>query len=148
MRPIERRTALRLGLLASLGAVGARSVVGEPIDGKGNDVCPCFVDIDGAVLHDDETIEVSGPCWVTSPPETLTVHVHVRGDRGARPTGDDTFSCGGSEDDEATFAVPATIRGENRFDEGDHVTIDATVHVRPDDDPHIVSRWNWSGGLG
>ena len=52
---------------ATLSVVGVQSVVAESHDGKGNDVCPCFFDIDEVELTGDETLSVSGPCRVLNP---------------------------------------------------------------------------------
>jgi hypothetical protein len=145
---MHRGTVLRLGVPAALGVVGVRAALAEPIDGKGNDVCPCFVDISGARLAGDETIVVSGPCWVATPPETLTVRVHVRGARDARAVGASTGACEGREGDPDHFSVAATSRGRKQFAAGDDVVVvDATAHIRPEDDPDIVARWQWAGAL-
>ena len=148
MTLVNRRATLRLGIPATAAVLGVQSVSAEPIDGKGNDVCPCFFDIDAAELHDD-TISVSGPCAVATPPEAVTVHVQVRGDRGARAIGRTTFTCGGDEPTEAreTFTVAARIRGMDRFTPGGTVQVHAAVHITPESKPAISGRWIWSGEL-
>ena len=144
MNPIKRRKALRLGVPLIVGAIGVSPVAAEPIDGKGNDVCPCFFGIDDADLKDDGTIEVSGPCEVKTPPEEVTVQVKVSGQRGARAIGSETFIC---DTDTDSFSVAALVRGVNRFEEDREVTIHAKVHINPEDDPAITGRWRWTGDL-
>jgi hypothetical protein len=149
MNLLNRRATLRLGIPATAAVLGVQRVSAEPIDGKGNDVCPCFFDIDAAELNDDDTISVSGPCAVANPPEAVTVHVQVRGDRGARPTGRTTFTCECGEPTEAreVFTVAARIRGTNRFTPGETVQVHAAVHITPESTPAISGRWTWSGAL-
>jgi hypothetical protein len=150
MRPINRRRVLHLGVPAALAVAGVRPVVAEPLDGKGNDVCPCFFGIETAALVGDGTVEVSGHCGVANPPEDVTVHVQVRGDRGARASGSATFECTGAESDGSTdaFSVAAAIRGVNRFESGDDVRIDARAHINPDDGPALgAGKWSWNGSL-
>lgn len=149
---LTRRTVLRLGVPGAFAIAGVRPAVAEPIDGKGNDVCPCFIDITGATLSGDETIEVSGPCAVANPPEEVTVHVRVRGSTGARAVGAATFDCTAREDGDTettrdTFSVSAPVRGKSRFGTDKDVTIHATAHIRPDREAHIVFRWSWEGVL-
>ena len=147
MTPVDRRAVLRLGIPAALAALGVQPVTAEPIDGKGNDVCPCFFGVDEAALAGDGTIEVSGPCAVADPPETVTVDVRVSGDRGARAVGATSFDCTGGPDDEDRFSVSASIRGRDRFDTRDLVTVHARVRIDPDEAPTVVGKWNWSGNL-
>ncbi|MDX1747530.1 MAG: hypothetical protein R3324_16470 [Halobacteriales archaeon] len=149
MTPIDRRTALRLGIPAAFAAVGVRPAAAEPLDGKGNDVCPCFFDVDTAVLEGEETIRVSGPCAVANPPEEVTVRVQVRGDRGARALGRETFECHASESqgESGTFSVAAAIRGPNRFEPGDEISVHAKVQLNPDGKPTVSGRWSWTGTL-
>ena len=144
MNPINRRTALRLGIPLSVGLVGMDTALAEPLDGKGNDVCPCALDIDAAVLNADGTIDVSGPCSVNDPPEEVTVSVTVRGTRGARAIGRETFTC---EADTDSFSVAAHVRGPNRFEATADVTIHAKAHINPPDAPAITGRWRWTGEL-
>lgn len=143
---------LRLGVPGAFAIAGVRPVAAEPIDGKGNDVCPCFIDITGATLNGDETIEVSGPCAVANPPEEVTVHVRIHGDTGARAVGAATFDCTAREDGDAdavrdTFSVSASVRGQPRFRTDETVTVHATAHIRPDREADIVFRWSWEGIL-
>jgi hypothetical protein len=150
MKPIKRRTALRLGIPAAFAVAGVQPAGATSLDGKGNDVCPCFFGITEAVLDGDETIEVSGPCAVANPPEEVTVHVQVRGAEGARAVGAATFTCTATEgaDDEDSFSVSAPINGTNRFERGEEIRIDATAHINPDDKPAIgAGRWSWTGTL-
>ena len=144
---ITRRTALVVAVPTTLSIVGVHSVAGEPFDGKGNDVCPCFLDIDDVTMTGDETIRVSGPCSVANPPEAITVRVHVRGEGGAQATGSETIVCEGSESDPDQFSLAASIRGVNRFESGDNITVHAKVHINPDGKPAVTGRWSWSGTL-
>lgn len=138
---ISRRSLLKTGL--TVGSLALMSGIGS----AKQDMEPYSFDITEADLEADGRIEVSGPCVVANPPEEVTVHVQVRGDRGARAIGDATFECHGSEGDKDTFSVSATSRGTNRFEEGDEVTIHAKAHINPEDDPAIVIRWSWDGEL-
>ena len=142
--PIKRRKALRLGIPLIVGAIGVSPVAAEPIDGKGNDVCPCFFDINEAELQEDGTIEVSGPCEVETPPEEVSVQVKVRGKRGARAIGSETFICDAETD---SFSVAAIVRGTNRFEKDTEVNIHAKVHINSENDPAITGRWTWTGDL-
>lgn len=145
-KPITRRVLLS-AVPATLTVVGVQSAAAEPLDGKGNDVCPCFFDVDGVELMDDETISVAGPCGVANPPEAVTVRAHVRGERGARATGSETVVCEGTADDRDRFSLVASVRGVNRFVQGDTVVVHAQVHVGSDDAPTVTGRWSWSGEL-
>ena len=149
MNLLNRRATLRLGIPVTAAVLGVQSVSAEPIDGKGNDVCPCFFDIDAAELNDDTTILVSGPSAVASPPEAVTVHVQVRGERGARAIGRTTFTCEADESahEREPFTATARIRGENRFTPEETVQVHAAVYINPDDKPAISGRWTWSGEL-
>jgi len=144
---ITRRTALVLAVPTTLSIVGVQSVAAEPLDGKGNDVCPCFLDIDEVTLTGYGTIWVSGPCSVANPPEEITVRVHVQGEGGAQATGSETTVCEGSEVDPDQFSLTASIRGVNRFEIGDEITVHAKVHINPDRKPAVTGRWSWSGEL-
>jgi hypothetical protein len=144
--PLTRR-ALLLTVPATLSIVGVQSVSAEPIDGKGNDVCPCFFDIDEVELVSDDILSVSGPCAVLHPPEAATVSVRVHGSGGARATGSETIVCTGTTDDESRFTLSASIRGGTRFETGDEITVHARVHIRPDRTPAVTGRWSWSGQL-
>lgn len=144
MTPITRRTTLRLGIPLTAAVVGANTALAEPLDGKGNDVCPCIFGVDTAVLNEDGTIDVSGPCEVETPPEDVVVHVQVRGDRGARAIGSTSFVC---EADDDGFAVSATTRGVDRFQEGETVDVHASVRIDADDAPAVTGRWSWTGRL-
>lgn len=64
--PLTRR-ALLLARFATLSVAGVQSAAAESLDGKGNDVCPCFFDIDEGELTGDETLFVSVPCAVLNP---------------------------------------------------------------------------------
>ena len=143
INPIERRKALRLGMPLIVGAIGVSPVAAEPFDGKGNDVCPCALDIEKAELKDDGTIKVSGPCEVKTPPEEVTVQVRVHGERGSQAIGSETFIC----ENDAPFSVAAIIRGVNHFKVGAEVDIHAKFHINPEDDPAITGRWSWTGDL-
>ena len=147
MEHVTRRTALRLGAPVALSLVGVHPASAS-LDGKGNDVCPCFFGIDEATLDGDERITVSGHCAVQRPPEDVTVHVRVRGDRGARAIGSAAFACEGTDDAPDSFSVGATIRGVNRFEWNDAVHVRATAHIFPGDEPAIAGRWDWDGTLG
>lgn len=146
VKRITRRSLLLTGS-ATISLLGVRSVAAEPLDGKGNDVCPCFFDVDEVDLVGDRTLSVSGPCAVANPPEEVTVSVRVHGEGGARATGSETVVCAGSEDDEDRFSLTASIHGGNRFERGDEVTVHAKVHINPDRTPTVTGRWSWSGEL-
>lgn len=124
-----------------------RSAGAEPLDGKGNDVCPCFFDIDDVELLGNETLSVSGPCAVATPPEEVTVSVSVSGVGGARATGSETIVCTGGPDDGDRFSLSAAVRGVNRFERGSEISVAARVHINPDDKPAVTGRWNWTGDL-
>lgn len=145
---ITRRGALALAVPSALTLVGVRPVGALSLDGKGNDVCPCTFDVDEVVLAGDGTISVSGPCAVANPPETVTIRAHVRGEAGARAIGDETVTCEGGVDDEDRYTLFAPIRGRDRFEVGDAVTVHAKVHVDSEDEPTVTGRWTWSGVLG
>ena len=147
MSAVSRRRALRLGVPATLAVLGVQPVAGLSLDGKGNDVCPCVFGVDGAEVVGDGTIEVSGHCAVANPPEPVTVDVRVSGDHGARAVGAATFDCTGTTDDEGLFSVSAAIRGRNRFESGDSVTVHARVRIEPESAPTAVGKWRWSGLL-
>jgi hypothetical protein len=149
MKPITRRAVLRVGIPATAALVGIGSAAAEPIDGKGNDVCPCFIDVDGATLMGADTIRVTGPCGVANPPQALTVQVQVSGARGARAIGSATVDCEGTEAESDRFAVDARIRSARPFVRGDDVRVDAMVTIVPERGPAIGGeRWHWEGRLG
>jgi hypothetical protein len=83
---VSRRAVLRLGVPATFAVFGVQPAAAEPFDGKGNDVCPCFFGISGAVPNDDGSIAVSGPCAVASPPEEVTVRVRAQGAPAHEPS--------------------------------------------------------------
>lgn len=143
---IRRRTVLRAGVPAAVAVAGMQPAVAEPLDGKGNDVCPCVFGITDAVPEGTGTVVVSGHGAVANPPEEVTVRVWVRGARGARAIGSATFVCRGVAGSEAPFSVSAAVRGVARFESGDDVHVDATAHINPDDAPAIgAGTWEWDG---
>jgi len=150
MDNVSRRTVLKASAATTGVLAGVQPVSAEPLDGKGNDVCPCAFTIDKAVLIGDEIIEATGLCAVAKPPEGVTVHLQVRGTRGARAIGNATFECNAREGEgnKDTFLVSAIIRGNNRFERGDEIEIHARAHINPDDKPAIgAGKWSWSGTL-
>lgn len=135
---ISRRRLLKVGT-----ATGALTLIGGVAGAKrlDQDMDPYIFGITEADLQSKDTIMVFGPCEVPNPPESVDLHVQVRGDHGARALGDAEVTCDHEAGEADTFEVPATVRGTSEFSEGDEVTVCAKAHVKPDSDAAAVIRW-------
>lgn len=125
MKPLTRRTLLRVGIPGTIALVGSPPVAAS-LDGKGNDILT-GIDDGATMVPSGRTVTVSGHITCDDNQENVEVSVEIsQASTGAEAEGRFHARCTGDTQD---WTVRATTRDGSAFEETSEANEDSTAEV-------------------